>query len=90
MLQRHAVRPLQEDAQLGLFQRLRRGQRDGIFLPLRRGDVHLLLGKLLTLVHRTFIDELHADGRHAFRRIAEAQPVLAAFWLQSYEKLRAK
>ena len=62
VLQRHAVRSLQEDAQLSRLHRLRRCQLDGIFLPLRRGDVQLLLHKLLVLFHRVFLNQLHTDG----------------------------
>ena len=69
MLQTDTVRAVQVDAQLGMLKCLLRCHHHCIFFPARRGNVQLLLGKLLTLVHRVLVNQLNADGCLALRSL---------------------
>ena len=79
VLQGHRVGSLQEDAQLGVLQRLPGGQRDGVFLPLGRRNLDFLVDKLLVLAHGVLVDELDADGTIALGGLGPyAEAVLLA------------
>ena len=45
-----------------MLQRQGRCQRQRVLLPVGRGDVERLFYKLLMLVHRTLVNQLHAEG----------------------------
>ena len=80
VFQCHTVGTLQEDAQLGMLQRQGRRQRQRILFPVCRGDIQRLFGKLLTLVHRVLVNQLHADGAIALGSLCpDRKTVLLAF-----------
>ena len=51
MLQTYFVSTVQEDAQFGMLQCFRSGQRNSVFLPFLGGDIQFLLSELLLLIH---------------------------------------
>ena len=69
MFQGHSIGALEEDAQLGMFQRSRRRQLQRVLLPVGRRDVKHFLHQFLTLIHRLFVDELYTDGTIALQSL---------------------